>query len=223
MKCTCEYCSGADYDSSDFFIDLTANLSKERPIGVSGLLRVKNDEDFLSACIDSCIGPLDELIIVCQPSDDRTQQIVETKRRQYPDKIRAYFYRPRFYPTIFPSRNSNMPRNYRPTQSICSPTITTTRSRRASYRYAVKIDSLIKYIFPQKLQRFADAYQEPNKKNTAGSPTRPSATRYKHTTGSRHVFPSYSLPRSGHTTFQKKSCGPTNDTYSVCCPMKSRC
>ena len=35
MKCTCEYCSGADYDSSDFFIDLTANLSKERPIGVS--------------------------------------------------------------------------------------------------------------------------------------------------------------------------------------------
>lgn len=95
MKCTCEYCSGADYDSSDFFIDLTANLSKERPIGVSGLLRVKNDEDFLSACIDSCIGPLDELIIVCQPSDDRTQQIVETKRRQYPDKIRAYFYRPR--------------------------------------------------------------------------------------------------------------------------------
>ena len=83
MKCTCEYCSGADYDSSDFFIDLTANLSKESPIGVSWLLRVKNDEDFLSACIDSCIGPLDELIIVCQPSDDRTQQIDETQNTDH--------------------------------------------------------------------------------------------------------------------------------------------
>ena len=46
MKCTCEYCSGADYDSSDFFIDPTANLSKERPIGVSGLLRVKMMKTF---------------------------------------------------------------------------------------------------------------------------------------------------------------------------------
>ena len=141
MKCTCEYCSGADYDSSDFFIDLTANLSKERPIGVSGLLRVKNDEDFLSACIDSCIGPLDELIIVCQPSDDRTQQIVETKRRQYPDKIRAYSYRPRVlshnlsveeleYAKKLPSDSIHLLANY----------YNYTLSK-ASYRYAVKIDA----------------------------------------------------------------------------------
>ena len=158
MKCTCEYCSGADYDSSDFFIDLTANLSKERPIGVSGLLRVKNDEDFLSACIDSCIGPLDELIIVCQPSDDRTQQIVETKRRQYPDKIRAYFYRPRVlshnlsveeleYAKKLPSDSIHLLANY----------YNYTLSK-ASYRYAVKIDADQIY-FPEKLQRFGDAYR----------------------------------------------------------------
>ena len=129
MKCTCEYCSGADYDSSDFFIDLTANLSKERPIGVSGLLRVKNDEDFLSACIDSCIGPLDELIIVCQPSDDRTQQIVETKRRQYPDKIRAYSYRPRVLSHNLSVEELEYAKKL-PSDSIHLLTITTTRSRR---------------------------------------------------------------------------------------------
>ena len=215
MKCTCEYCSGADYDSSDFFIDLTANLSKERPIGVSGLLRVKNDEDFLSACIDSCIGPLDELIIVCQPSDDRTQQIVETKRRQYPDKIRAYSYRPRVlshnlsveeleYAKKLPSDSIHLLANY----------YNYTLSK-ASYRYAVK-------IFPKNFSVFATRTGM-NKKNTAGSPTRPPATRYKHITGSRHVSPNYSPPRSGYTTFQKKSCGPMNDTYSICCPTKSRC
>ena len=164
MKCTCEYCSGADYDSSDFFIDLTANLSKERPIGVSGLLRVKNDEDFLSACIDSCIGPLDELIIVCQPSDDRTQQIVETKRRQYPDKIRAYFYRPRVlshnlsveeleYAKKLPSDSIHLLANY----------YNYTLSK-ASYRYAVKIDADQIY-FPEKLQRICDAYRNEQKEH----------------------------------------------------------
>ena len=32
--------------------------------GITGLMRVKNDKDFIERCVESCIGALDELVIV---------------------------------------------------------------------------------------------------------------------------------------------------------------
>lgn len=93
MRCTCEYCRDIDYDNSEYFVD-RSHLNRPRPVGVTGLLRVKNDAEFLALCIDSCIEALDELVIVYQPCDDDSPRIIESKRRQYPDKIRTYFYRP---------------------------------------------------------------------------------------------------------------------------------
>ncbi len=60
--------------------------------GLSGFLRIRNDEKFVGACIDSCIDALDELVIVYNDCTDSTPEIVEQKRRQYPDKIRVFPY-----------------------------------------------------------------------------------------------------------------------------------
>ena len=57
------------------------------PIGVSGLMRVKNEERFVAASIDSCIDALDELVICYEECSDNTPAILEAKRQQYPEKI----------------------------------------------------------------------------------------------------------------------------------------
>lgn len=61
--------------------------------GVSGIMRVKNEEKFISLSIDSCIDALDELIIVYQDCDDNTPKIIHEKTKQYPRKIKAFHYK----------------------------------------------------------------------------------------------------------------------------------
>ena len=78
MRCTCEYCRDIDYDNSEYFVD-RSHLNRPRPVGVTGLLRVKNDAEFLALCIDSCIEALDELVIVYQPCDDDSPESSKAK------------------------------------------------------------------------------------------------------------------------------------------------
>lgn len=152
MKCTCKYCQNLDYDNSEYFVD-RSHLNRPRPVGVTGLLRVKNDAEFLALCIDSCIEALDELVIVYQPCDDDSPRIIESKRRQYPDKIRTYFYRPVVlshhlteeefrYASALPETSIHLLSNY----------YNYTLSK-ASYRYALKIDADQIY-FTDKLKEF---------------------------------------------------------------------
>lgn len=46
-------------------------------IGVSGLMRVKNEAEFIALSVESCIDALDELIIVFQDCQDNTPQIID--------------------------------------------------------------------------------------------------------------------------------------------------
>ena len=162
MRCTCEYCRDIDYDNSEYFVD-RSHLNRPRPVGVTGLLRVKNDAEFLALCIDSCIEALDELVIVYQPCDDDSPRIIESKRRQYPDKIRTYFYRPVVlshhlteeefrYASALPETSIHLLSNY----------YNYTLSK-ASYRYALKIDADQIY-FTDKLKAFCDAFRTTEKK-----------------------------------------------------------
>lgn len=157
-KCTCPLCQKGDYNSEDYFVDMSF-LKKERPIGVSGLLRVKNDADFLSDCIDSCIDALDELIICYQDCTDNAPEIIYKKQQQYPDKIKVYYYAPpvlchdlteeeKKYVFSLPDTSIHKLCNY----------YNYTLSK-ATYRYAMKIDSDQVY-FTDKLQRFCDAYRK---------------------------------------------------------------
>lgn len=58
----------------------TESFAKERPLGVSGILRCHNHADFLELCIDSCIDGLDELIAVYHDCTDDTVQILHKNR-----------------------------------------------------------------------------------------------------------------------------------------------
>lgn len=62
-------------------------INPNRKLGLSGLLRVRNDEDTLAQSIDSCIDALDELIITYHECNDKSLQIINDKKQQYSDKI----------------------------------------------------------------------------------------------------------------------------------------
>ena len=161
IKCTCSLCREGKYNSEDYYVDMSF-LKKERPIGVSGLLRVKNDAEFLSDCIESCIDALDELIICYQDCTDNAPGIIREKQRKYPDKIRVYYYAPpvlchgltedeKKYVFSLPDSSIHKLCNY----------YNYTLSK-ATYRYAMKIDSDQIY-FADKLKRYCDAYRRMKK------------------------------------------------------------
>lgn len=145
------------YNSEDYLVDMSF-LKKERPIGVSELLRVKNDAEFLTDCIDSCIGALDELIICYQECTDNAPNIIHEKQQQYPDKIKAYFYAPPVYCHNLTDEELayafSLPDDS--VHKLCNYYNYTLS--KATYRYAMKIDSDQIY-FTEKLKLYCDAYR----------------------------------------------------------------
>ena len=73
------------------------NLNENLKQGVSGIMRVKNDAQFIEACVESCINALDELIIVYNDCSDNSPQVIEEMRSRYPDKIKVYEYKYKVY------------------------------------------------------------------------------------------------------------------------------
>lgn len=69
-------------------------LSKERPRGVSGFLRVRNGEDFVRESLTSHIDYLDEIVCVYNRCTDQTPDILLEMERRYPQKIRLFHYVP---------------------------------------------------------------------------------------------------------------------------------
>ena len=61
-------------------------------VGVSGIMRVKNDAEFITNCIESCIDALDELVIVYNDCEDNSAEIIESMRQKYPEKISVFEY-----------------------------------------------------------------------------------------------------------------------------------
>lgn len=161
IECTCPLCRKGSYNSADYYVDMSF-LAKERPIGVSGLLRVKNDAEFLSDCIDSCVDALDELIICYQDCEDNAPEIIREKQKQYPHKIKVYYYAPPVYCWGLTDEEKNYAFSL-PDSSIhklCN--YYNYALSRATYRYALKIDSDQVY-FAEKLKRYCDAYRKEDK------------------------------------------------------------
>ena len=79
--------SSKQQDYTEYTVDLS-QLTKERPLGVTGILRCQNSADFLDACIESCIEGLDELIAVYHNCTDETANILKRKQSKYPNKIK---------------------------------------------------------------------------------------------------------------------------------------
>lgn len=110
-------------------------------LGLTGLLRVKNDGEFLERCILSCIEALDELIIVWNDCSDNSAQEIDRLSKLYPDKIKAFEYPYKIYALglsheefqyadSLPEDSPNLLCNY---YNYCLSKV--------SYQYAIKIDA----------------------------------------------------------------------------------
>lgn len=157
ISCTCPLCVKGDYNPVDYMVDLS-ELNRERPCGVSGLMRVKNEARWIAQSIDTCIDALDELIICYQACTDETPEIIERKRQQYPNKIKVFFYAPPVYAHDLSKEEFDYGYSL-PKDSIhlLSNYYNYTLSK-ASYRYAVKIDADQIY-FTERLVALCDAYR----------------------------------------------------------------
>lgn len=157
--CNCPLCQKSTHNPADYYVDIS-ELDNPRPVGVSGLMRVRNEEQFVAASIDSCIDALDELIICYQECTDRTPEILELKRQQYPNKIKLYFYAPH----IYTSNLSQQQYEYAYALPDHSPHLLSNYYNyalsKSSYSYAMKIDADQLY-FGQRLKLYCDAYRSP--------------------------------------------------------------
>jgi len=66
--------------------------------GISGFIRVRNEEEWLSLVIDSHLKFLDEIIIVYNRCTDATPEIAKDYEKRYPNKVKAIHFEPDVYP-----------------------------------------------------------------------------------------------------------------------------
>lgn len=129
-----------------------------RKKGVSGMMRVRNDSEFIEACIESCIDALDELIIVYNDCSDSSPMIIQKMVNKYPEKIRAYEYLPEIFAWNLDEKQVH---------DILSGEINEANTlsgyynfalQKTSYEFVMKIDADQIY-FTQKLKLITDAYR----------------------------------------------------------------
>lgn len=115
--------------------------NQNRQVGLSGIMRVCNEELLLAASIDSCVNQLDELIIVYNDCTDRSAEIIEEKESQYPDKIKVYPY-PYHLMGIYSTREEYEYVKSLPEDSVhLLSTYNNFALEKVNYQYVVKIDA----------------------------------------------------------------------------------
>lgn len=71
--------------------------ANNRQDGISGVMLIHNEAEFLAQVIETWIDAVDELVIVFNDCTDNSPQIIEEYERKYYPKIRAFHYLPRVY------------------------------------------------------------------------------------------------------------------------------
>ena len=80
-----------EWEFQDFNIDMD-HWIQDKPMGISGCFRVRNDHEFLYEAVASHMKYLDEAVIALQPSDKETHQVIEKLMAAYPEKVRVVNY-----------------------------------------------------------------------------------------------------------------------------------
>ncbi len=81
-----------EWEFQEFNIDLPKwNNWLDKPTGISGCFRVRNDHEFLEEAVLSHLPYLDEAVIALQPSDKETERVVK-KLLMKSDKVRVVRY-----------------------------------------------------------------------------------------------------------------------------------
>jgi len=148
-------------DIKEFKINFS-QLDEPRPNGVSGLMRVKNDSQFIEASVRSVIDCLDELIICYQESMDDTIEIVHKLESEFPDKIKSYFYRPMVIShNLSTEQWKKCENNEIDSVNLLSNYYNYTLSK-STFKYAVKIDADQIY-FTDKFMEICNLYRSNEK------------------------------------------------------------
>lgn len=67
-------------------------FTRKKPLGISGVARLKNSADFLKLTVESFLPYLDEIILVAEESADDTIEICKQLSEEYPSKVKFFFY-----------------------------------------------------------------------------------------------------------------------------------
>jgi glycosyltransferase involved in cell wall biosynthesis len=66
--------------------------------GISAILRLRNEEDFVEAALNSILPFFDEFVIVYNQCTDRTPEIVAQFAKREPQRVRVFHYLPEVFP-----------------------------------------------------------------------------------------------------------------------------
>lgn len=137
-------------------------FTENKKVWISGVARLKNWWEFLNAVIKSHIPFLDEIVLIDNRSIDNTKEICMELVKQYPDKIKYFYYD---YDVYWAGSRWNINWN-----SIHSLAYYYNRSfSKTSYKYVMKIDddnlllqdkrtTIKSYIIKQQPNRFMNFF-----------------------------------------------------------------
>lgn len=77
---------------SEFDISVSEWRNKEKPHGISGMFRLKNEAEFMEWAIKSHMPWLDEAVLIVQESEDATVEIAYQLQNVYGEKIKIFEY-----------------------------------------------------------------------------------------------------------------------------------
>lgn len=143
---------------SDFHVDIPSIALKPRKDGVSGMLRVRNDAEFLTACVESCLPALDELVIVYNNCTDNSPELIKALAEKYPSKIKAYEYTPKILAwNLSPKQAEDVLNGQIPAENTLAGYYNYALSK-TTCKYVMKIDADQIY-FTDKLKIICDLYR----------------------------------------------------------------
>ena len=83
-----EQCANLEGDKSlDFEV---GSFSEKKLPGVTGVMRIRNGDDFMEPVMESHLELCDEIIVLENQSDDRTAEIGKAMAAKYPDRVRYF-------------------------------------------------------------------------------------------------------------------------------------
>lgn len=123
--------------------------------GLSGLIRIKNEERLIEACINSCIDALDELIIVYNDCTDNTPSIAKRMQQRYPDKIKVYAYDNHILSHNLTDEEFEIAKKLPEDSPRLHSNQCNYALSKVSYKYAVKID-VDQLYFADELKKWRD-------------------------------------------------------------------
>jgi glycosyltransferase involved in cell wall biosynthesis len=103
--------------------------------GISAIVRLRNEEDFVEAALNSVLPFFDEIVIVYNQCTDRTPEIVEKFARSEPQRVKAFHYVPEVFPQGSDQHRTLPPHHVSSLVHYCNFALS-----KVSYQVCVKCD-----------------------------------------------------------------------------------